>query len=399
MLVGDTTLQARGIGLLQDKNKNFYALYFAVFLTFGVFFPYSNLYFKRLGLSGTEIGIIGSISPFVVLFAQPMWGMLTDWWGGGKRIMILNMLICSAMMFIISFLTGFYSIVLAMAVLSIFQCALAPLLDSSLLHYLGGRDKEYGTFRLWGSVGYAVANLMAGQIIRYTSIKSIFYMYSILMLATLLISRGLPEGENSISKQILSDMKGLLKNYNFIIFLIVAFLTNTGSITAESYFGIYMDQIHGSEALIGLAWFIAAMSEIPIFFFSARIIKRWGNKRVMCAALLIFAIRVGGYSVIKNPYGALVIQVLNGMDFAPFYAAAVTFVNAEVPGSLRATGQALFAMVGNSMAGIVGNFIGGYLLDQVGVITLFRIFAICILLAFALAAVALRDHRFAKAYA
>ena len=50
-------------------------LYYLIFFTaIGAIAPFFNVYLGAQGLSGTEIGLIGSLPPIMALLANPFWG-------------------------------------------------------------------------------------------------------------------------------------------------------------------------------------------------------------------------------------------------------------------------------------------------------------------------------------
>jgi len=53
----------------------FYSLFYMGLAVFGVFMP---VYLEGLGYDNTDIGTFLSISSFVGLFAQPIWGVISD---------------------------------------------------------------------------------------------------------------------------------------------------------------------------------------------------------------------------------------------------------------------------------------------------------------------------------
>lgn len=69
--------------------------YFLLMGANGLLMPFYTLYFKNLGFSAMQVGLIAAIGPLGrVLFPAP-WGYLTDRMGGRHRILILASLACA----------------------------------------------------------------------------------------------------------------------------------------------------------------------------------------------------------------------------------------------------------------------------------------------------------------
>ena len=63
--------QSRGLLILR-------VLYFLYFGALGGYWTYLNVYYREIGLSGMQIGLVNTLSPLVSIFAATMWGMVND---------------------------------------------------------------------------------------------------------------------------------------------------------------------------------------------------------------------------------------------------------------------------------------------------------------------------------
>lgn len=68
--------------------KTFYFLFYGAY---GSLFPLLAVYFKQLGLSPFEIGILIGIRPFIEFCAAPVWGGLADSYQKAKFILLLSL--------------------------------------------------------------------------------------------------------------------------------------------------------------------------------------------------------------------------------------------------------------------------------------------------------------------
>lgn len=68
--------------------KTFYFLFYGAY---GSLFPLLAVYFKQLGLSPFEIGILIGIRPFIEFCAAPVWGGLADTYKKAKFILLLSL--------------------------------------------------------------------------------------------------------------------------------------------------------------------------------------------------------------------------------------------------------------------------------------------------------------------
>ena len=63
---------------MKGQFRNYCIFYFFYYATLGVFSPYLNVYYERLGFSGSQIGNINSLSLVFAMFTTPLWGIVSD---------------------------------------------------------------------------------------------------------------------------------------------------------------------------------------------------------------------------------------------------------------------------------------------------------------------------------
>ena len=85
--------------------------------------------------------------------------------------------------------------------------------------------------------------------------------------------------------------------------------------------------------------------------------------------LLGWSTFITGLSEVTDPYLLLPLQILHGLAFIVLTYCLATYINAEVPKELRASGQAFNCLLSLGIARIIGSFCGGLLSDAVGIRT------------------------------
>jgi MFS family permease len=144
----------------------------------------------------------------------------------------------------------------------------------------------------------------------------------------------------------------------------------------NSFFSIFLDDIHATEGLIGLAWTLAALSEIPVFLAAGLLIKKISASGLLKISFLAFALRWLLLSFISTPVLALLTQLLQGISLASFLVGGITYVSELAPVGLNTTAQSIFTSVSYGLAAIMGSLIGGYFYDNWGMPAMFRFFCL-----------------------
>lgn len=126
---------------------------------------------------------------------------------------------------------------------------------------------------------------------------------------------------------------------------------------------------------MGVLSAVSAASEIPILFVSTRLIKRFGEIRLLIFSCFMAALRlvlVGTGIVPVMVCG----QLLQSVSYMTVYYSCVTYIAAHTHEDCRARGQSAFAMVQSGLSVVVANLFGGWACDLLGTAGGFLAFAV-----------------------
>jgi PPP family 3-phenylpropionic acid transporter len=349
--------------------KAYYLLYYGAAATL---IPYLPIYYQSIGLSGKEIGLLVAIPPLVMLVGAPLWGGLADATRQHKRLLMLAIalaLICVAALSLISRFVLFIPVVAAYA---LFIAPVTPLVDNTVMEMLGEQRGKYGKQRLWGAVGWGIAAPLVGWLVESRGLHWTFFCYIGLMTAGLLVIWFLPVRQTSIASKFWQGLRSLLRNWQWVIFLLLVFIGGTILSIISSFLFLFLSDMDASKTLMGLSLTIATISELPVLFFSEHLLKRWKARELLTFALLISVVRSLAYSFIHTPGWVLLIQLLHGPSFSAMWVAGVSYANEIAPKGMGATAQGLFSGVQLGLAGTFGGLVGGLLYENLGAGMMFR---------------------------
>ncbi|MGY3715313.1 MFS transporter [Sutcliffiella cohnii] len=357
--------------------RKFSLFYFLTFFSFGTLSPLLTVYLQEnVGLTGSQIGIILSISPVVIIFIQPIWGMISDYTQKPKGILLITLLLTAIFGILYSFVGSFYSIVLMAFLLAVTQSAIVPISDSIALNAVQKTKGDYGSVRLWGAIGFAVAVLIAGWLSDYFSLKVIFYTFSISLFLALLVTARLPKENQSVSVIIRDGMNRLVKIPKFMLFLVTTFLIFGPIFANNFYFGLYITEIGGTVAGVGIAFLFAAGSEAPFMKIAGRWIHRFGLMNIMIFSGSIGALRWFFYFLDPPLMLVYVTTVVQGLSIGLFIPAALQYVRDSTPVEVRATAVSLYSAVGNGLGSWFCTLLGGYIVEYYSVSYLYLFFGV-----------------------
>jgi PPP family 3-phenylpropionic acid transporter len=355
--------------------------YFLFYAAAAALFPFLLVYYHDLGLTGTQIGFLAGIPPLTSLFSATLWGALSDVTQRHKASLLIAISGAILLALAVSVFKVFAWLIPVVILFAFFYSPIMPLVDNTTLGQLGGRKEHYGRIRLWGAIGWGVAAPVVGWLIESDGMAWSFWSYSAMMALGLLIALKVPVTGRT-SAVFRDGVRKFLRDPRWAVFLIVAFSGGMTLSIIHNFLFIYLHGLGAGGFLLGLTLTAATLSELPVLYFSDRLLHRWDAQRLMGAAMLFFAIRVLAYSFIGVPWLALPIQLLHGLTFSLMWVSGVSYANEISPAGLGATAQGLFSGVILGIGSAAGAFLGGLMFDQIGLVSMFRITALGSLLVF-----------------
>lgn len=392
----------RAIGATTIKG-----IYFVYFMAFGSYAPYVNPYFKQIGLNGTQIGLLMAVPPLASMISPPLAGAFADL-TGRRRDVLRTLMVAAALGFVGMLNTqAMPGLLTCMIMYGLFYSPLVPMLDSITFDHLGERRELYGTFRVWGSLGFIVGALFVGLLVPRIGLQSWMYVYIAAVLAAFLITSRLPTsagvvmstdgvaprgvmpgtgpgvqpGRQAFRRAIetLRSMGGNLKQAfaqpNVRRFLPGVFLAYFANVTYYTFFSIYLGQLGVRSNWIWVPWAIGVASEILMMVISSRLMRHLGPKGLFCVGTAGAALRWYLYSAAGGLAPIMALQLLHSLSFGAVHVGAVNLMNQSVPSHLRSSAQSLLNATSAGLAVGVGAIVMGRLADVWGIRALFQLSA------------------------
>jgi PPP family 3-phenylpropionic acid transporter len=215
-------------------------------------------------------------------------------------------------------------------------------------------------------LGWASTGTLVGHYIDTVNTSVIFIFSAVSMLLTFIFSISLKVDNQppaSAVKIPSRNVKEIFANKVLIFLLICVFLISAGATTIWNFYSIYKKENGATASLVGYGLSFQGLCELPLFYFSARIIRKFGIKNTLLITVFATTLRLLLYSIVKNPQAAIFIELLHGFSWSLFWVVCVEYVNKLVREEWKATGQSLLYAAYFGIGAIAGNFWTGYLYD------------------------------------
>ncbi|MDK8182490.1 MFS transporter [Paenibacillus sp. UMB4589-SE434] len=339
---------------------------FAIFMTSAVIISYMPLYFKSLGFSSTQIGFLYSLGPLISIVSNFMWGVTSDRMQTIKKVLLILLAAQTAMTLLLGLASSYGAVIVLLCAFNFFFYPIYPLTDSLSIVTTQMQGRSFIGIRVFGSIGFAVSALVFGFLIGKLGASYTIYVVFGLSLLSLALAFTVADKRASVKKMEFGGLWNILKQREVMMFLLCALLLAVAHRLNEAFLGLSIVMLGGSESLVGYAWMISAVSEIPMFFLLNAYGERFKELPLLALSAVLYVIRLLLAGLIQNPLWLMSTQLLHSITFAIFYFVAVRYLNRVIPEEYRATGMAIYTIVWSSLAGLLSGTIGGPLLQSYG---------------------------------
>ncbi|MBS4201048.1 MFS transporter [Bacillus sp. FJAT-49732] len=341
--------------------------YLFLYLGMGSFMPFMSLFLSERGFDGASIGLILGAGSLTGIIAQPVFGLINDAAKDYRTLLKVSTFLSAIAAFGYIFSESFIPMIITAIVFSFINTPAGTIVDAIAVEKGPSFGFTYGQVRLWGALGFAFVTVIAGYVYNSIGYQYSFIAFSIFAVIMFLLMFSFPKLERPKKAELLGKegVGALFRNRNFIFFLVITMVIS-GTVTMNfSYLPIYFQKLNYPVDLVGWNFTIAAVVEIPLFWLSAKLIRRIGLFPMLILGTLAYAIKyiVMGFA---PPVGVILsVQALDGLAFAFYFSSVIEIVNLMAPRDAKATAQTMFAAAGG-LAGIAGNVIGGLIVDYQG---------------------------------
>ena len=338
--------------------------------------PFLSAYYKRIGLSFTQIGVLLAIGPIFAIFIQPLWAMLSDRTGKRKLLLIL-LALCTAGAYLLYYLgTSFAVCLLAVLVVSLFSLALLPLCDALVIDRANAYGFPFARIRIGGTLGYAVMVFGAGMFLEkfdgaQFAVASVAYL--LFAGAVMLLPQGSARKEAAPArkeaaparKKAVPARESIFDTSEILFVLALALIESLGLGFCGSFTGSYAVELGFGSSLIGVLSCISALSEVPILLFAGKLMDRFGEIPLLIFSGVMMSLRLclTGMGLVPAMISA---QLLQSVTYMTTYICCTQYISKHVRAGKMSQGQSALAIVQSGLVAVASNLFGGMLVDAVG---------------------------------
>jgi PPP family 3-phenylpropionic acid transporter len=361
-----------------DDARRFQAIYFVTFAAFSGFEVYRNVFFQELGLTPTQMGVLGALFVAGGVAAQPVWGVVADYTRSPTRVLTigasLSAVALSSYLLVESLPAVFLVVAVGTTVFAVMEAPLLPVSNALLV----SRGYNYAFTRSFGSLSFGATALVLGWVLTRTAVDAVVYVYIAGMAILVALLRGVPRVDERVFEGSLSRKAArLVRQPRYLLVVVAAFVLGGVSFAGAAFFSVYMRSVGLGDGLTGVAWATKTVAEVVVFLALSRLDRRHGIAVLLAG--LGYAIGYATLSWFPTLLPVLGANLALGAGVALVYFALVNLAHDCAPEGLESTAQTLVTSIGIGVGGVIGEVTVGRLVAAVGVQFVYRYLAVAAL--------------------
>jgi len=355
--------------------SKFYMKYLILFIGLGAYNTFLPVYLENtLWFSSSQVGIIVSIPSILGIVFVPIWGLLSDLMNKQKLILWINVLVSLLCAGIYTITKSFLAVFIVAIFLEMFRNSILPLTDTITTAYCEKANKNYGNIRVIGSLFFAVASFLCGQLIKATNNDLMFfYVFIVSMIGCLIITPTLPTLESNTKPEkvnLKQDLPLLFKNKAYLLILLCGICVNSLTEAMASYQGIHLMNLGAGSDLVGLLTVFMVLPELFFMVKTKSLLEKYGMVKMISFASIALILRWVVYLFTSNPLVFMIATSMHGVAISIIIICSFDFIGKVVDKKLYTTSMTVYSFTIGISYSLMKLLYGG-LIDMFGIKSIF----------------------------
>jgi PPP family 3-phenylpropionic acid transporter len=327
--------------------------YFVNYSSSGAAVAYAGIWFANQGLNSTQIGVINSLSVFLMLGLNLAVGRIADRAKDWRQVIIVGALLSAAFPFGLFIAHGFLPILIVWTCIAVPVAAIAPVADAASLRLTRRNGTEFGTIRAFGTVGYMVFNALTGVAVSLFSGVVFIPLYVAVNLARGAMALGLPKFRAPPVAETVAAIAGppmagrlreVMKPWFVLPILGAAIIFATHAII-NAFAALVWKEQGIPDVAIGALIAVGAFAEATMMFTWRKVGARFSARATLLVSALAAVVRWTAMGFSPPVWILVFLQLLQSLSFALGYLGAVHFIAKWTSEDIAAECQSFFVVL------------------------------------------------------
>lgn len=346
---------------------------FAQYAGIGLIWAYQTVWMKDQGMGEFFIGQISALATVLTLLCGLTYGYLADHTGRPDRLVLVGTVLCSLTLvyFARCRTAGDFVVYAVMVGVSMpLMLNMLTVLAMSAFGAGGGTGRKYGTYRVFGSLGYSLSTLVLPSFVpRIPGMLHIGAGLLLLSIVPLLAIRPAPRVEHTHGR-----LRPVLRNGELMGFYVAVFFCALAAPAIFQFTPTYARELGAGDRFIGVMAGMLGLVSIVGLPLSGWLADRYGPRVLIVFPLLAQPLRAFSLSFVTSYEYILLPRLLHTITFAGLEVGAMLYVTRLAGPQSRGTALAMY-MASGVLARALASPVAGYLAQEAGYPAMFRISA------------------------
>jgi nucleoside transporter len=304
------------------------------------------------------------VSPFIG-------GQIADRWIATERFLAAVHLAGGLVLLVASRKTKFWTLFALMALYSLLYAPTLALVNSLMFSHLTDPNTQAGGIRVWGTIGWIAAGLALALWRRLGKPKvtgsdalTMAGILSLLMGAFCFFLPHTSPPQHPGSPLAFVEAFKMLGDTNFLIFLIISFVVTT---ELQFYYvptAPFLEDIGVQSKNVSAVMTLAQFAEILAMAVLVQLLlPKIGFKWTLAVGVIAWPLRYVIFAMMRPVRLVIASLLFHGIGYTFFFFVGQMYVDKVAPPDIRASAQALIAVVTLGLGNFIGTQITGVVMD------------------------------------
>jgi nucleoside transporter len=348
---------------------------FLEYAIWGSWAPVLSAYLiNYLGFSGGQVGWIYSLLPLATIISPFLGGQFADRYFPTQKVIAVLQLAGGVILLLGATVTSYSAVMWLMLVYCLVYAPTLALTNSIAFMNLKNSEKDFGQIRVWGTIGWIAAGLaLAGWRLIARTGGAVAIKGDVLLLAGVfsllmgVLSFGLPHtppNKEGTKPWAFLEAIRMLRDKDFLVFTVISFIVATelqfyyvltAPFLTSSRIGVSNSAVSGVMVIAQVAEIFVMALLLPV------VLPKLGIKKTMIIGVLAWPLRYIIFVIGTPAWLVIASLALHGFCYVFFFVAAYIYVDMIAPKDIRASAQALIAVIILGFGNFVGSNFAGWI--------------------------------------